>query len=139
SNTHEIDIPVNLLASTNQLHITANNTFGNDVKHVELILLNNINVHPHAMTTPTSQSNPVTTETPHVANTPVFHGTINSNSFPQGGNQTNGTPPDNGNSSGSNMNGMGAHHNKPGFALVSPGTNPYTSMSGVISIAANLS
>ncbi|HTA62306.1 MAG TPA: hypothetical protein VK835_07620 [Bacteroidia bacterium] len=47
SNTHEIDIPVNLLNGSNQLSITASNTFGNDVKQLSLVYVTGFTVNPH--------------------------------------------------------------------------------------------
>ena len=79
NNTHEIEVPVNLTANTNQLNITATNAFGNDEKQVALLL---------------STQN---TNTSAVVN-----------------------------------------HTKPVIAITSPASNPYTSMSGVVSISANI-
>ncbi|MEO8762465.1 MAG: hypothetical protein ABI448_16325, partial [Bacteroidia bacterium] len=131
--THEIDVPVNLSSNTNQLQIKATNVFGNDIKQVTLLFLNlNSTVHPHtgAIVTPTVTSLPVfNTPTPLPFNeNPITNGT---QTVTTGGNTNNG-------STTGNANGMGAHHNKPEFLLTSPSTNPYTSMSGVISISANL-
>ena len=134
--THEIDIPVNLSTSSNQLQINAHNTFGSDTKQVVLLYLNlNSTIHPYiggviAPVTPTT--------TPIFGNIPIIQTEIPIiiNQQTQGGNQT-GSTPTNGSNSGS-VNGMGAHHNAPEFLLTSPGTNPYTSMSGVISISANI-
>jgi hypothetical protein len=118
--THEIEIPVTLYKSSNQLQITAANTFGNDVKQVTLLLLALIS--PHAATSST-----FTLQAQQPAAPLSINGTAQ-----QPGNST-----ENGPKTGTNT-GVGGHHNKPLFTLISPGVNPYTSLSGVISVSANL-
>jgi hypothetical protein len=182
NNTHEIDIPVNLLNGSNQLSITANNSFGNDVKPLTLIYqaVPNFTVGPH--TTIGNQSQPTFTATqgnpignqaqptftvgPHsnmgnnsistftatqgnpIGNQaqPTFtvgpHSNMGNNSTPtftatEGnplGNQGNNT----GNTGATNGNLGGGIHREPEITLTSPQSTPYTTMSGVISISANL-
>ena len=161
--THEIEVPVNLVSNSNQLTISATNAFGNDVKQISLILLNqgNLGVNPHlggGIITPTVQTQPSFTVNTHnqlggvivPTNTvqvqspprnsieitpaqtqPTF--TVNPN-IQTGGNQT---QPSNGNAASSNQ-GMGGMHHQPEITRTSPGSSPYTTMSGVISISANL-
>ena len=142
--THEIDVPVNLSSNSNQLQITATNTFGNDVKQIILLMNSNLG-HPHMGTiiTPTLQTQvtptATLTSTPHFGNVQteipvIMHAQIY-NGDPVTNNTGNSTS--NGSTTGT-VNGMGAHHNKPEFLLTSPNINPYTSMSGMISISANL-
>ena len=183
NNTHEIDIPVNLLNASNQLSITANNSFGNDVKSLTLMYqaVPNFTVGPH--TTIGNQSQPTFTATqgnplgnqaqstftvgpPHSnmgnTSTSTFtatqgnplgnqaqstftvgpHSNMGNTSTPtftatEGnplGNQGNNT----GNNGAVNNNMGGGIHREPEITLTSPQSTPYTTMSGVISISANL-
>ncbi|HXU28759.1 MAG TPA: hypothetical protein VN698_16135, partial [Bacteroidia bacterium] len=89
NSTHEIDIPVNLLSGSNQLTITANNTFGNDVKPLTLVYqtqstftVTQSNPFGGGQTQPTftaTQNNPIGTTHP------TFTATQNN---PLGGTQT---------------------------------------------------
>ena len=81
NSTHEIEVPLNLSANTNQLTITATNTFGNDVKQLSLLYPNQT----------------------------VVNSTLS-----------------------------GDQHTLPKITVMSPSSNPYTSMSGAISIAATI-
>ena len=183
NSTHEIDIPVNLLNGTNQLTITANNTYGNDVKQLSLIY-QTFTVNPHTyggntnnqpVSTFTSTQNnptinnqvPTFTVNPHIntGNQPIssFTATQNNpgiannqvptftaNPHTNIGNQSIPTftatenNPINGNTnpvstgSSSNNNMGGGIHREPEITLTSPQTTPYTTMSGVVSISANL-
>jgi len=167
NNTHEIDIQVNLLNGSNQLNITATNSFGNDAKPLTLIYQTQptFTVGPHTIIG--NNGTPTFTATPHTFNgnqsqptftatqsnplgnqtAPTFtvgpHTTIGNNGTPtftatQGnpyGNQGNNT----GNNGGAANNNMGGGiHREPEITLTSPQNNPYTTMSGVISISANL-
>jgi hypothetical protein len=188
--TQEIEIPVNLTNSSNQLNITANNPSGSVSKPITLTLVNNTphtggqlspnsqagfipptgnntnsNNDPHAIHTNSNlqtggvtyidQTN--TNNTPHTGQTnPNLQtgGVIQ----PTGNNNTNNTPhvgqtnpnlqtggvtyidQHNGtNTGGSAANGMASVHNKPEITRTSPASSPYTTMSGVISAAANVS
>lgn len=203
NNTHEIDIPVNLLNGSNQLNITANNSFGNDVKSLTLIYqaAPNFTVNPHTLGgNNNNQTQPTFTVNPHTFNgnqaQPTFtatqgnplsnqaqstftvgpHTNIGNNSAqtftatqgnplsnqaqstftvgPHSNVGNNGTPTftategnplgnqgntNTGNNTGAVNNNMGGGiHRQPEITLTSPQSTPYTTMSGVISISANL-
>jgi len=186
SNTQEIDIPVNISGSTNQLVIKANNPAGNDSRQVNLLLVskncgpvnptvnlqtggviqptgNNTNNTPHVgQPNPNLQTGGVTyidqtntNNTPHLgqSNPNVQTGGVtyidqtNTNNTPHVGQQNtslqtggvtyidqhNGT-----NAGGTTANGMAGVHNKPEITRTSPSSSPFTTMSGVISVAANV-
>ncbi len=141
--THEIEIPVNLSHNSNQLQITANNTFGSDIKQQTLLFLNLSPVNSEIIPVKPTETPATFTVNPHVGNSftaptqnpPVQTFTLNPHQQVGGGttyNEVNNT------TATGTSNGASAHHNKPEFLLTSPGTNPYTSLSGAISVSANL-
>jgi hypothetical protein len=173
--THEIDIPVNLLNNSNQLSITANNMYGNDVKQLTLLYVSqSFTVGPHATfgnnnqpvstftvgphaTFGNNSNQPISTFTvgphsnfgnngnqpistftvgPHsnFGNQPTSTLTANPNIYNGGQNQAN----ENTGNNGATVSGISGVHHQPEITVTSPQTTPYTTMSGVISIAANL-
>ena len=165
NNTHEIDIPVNLLNGANQLNIIANNNFGNDSKPLSLIYqAQTFTVGPHIFgsnqtftVTQNNQTQPTFTVNPHMnagnnQTQPTFTVdphmnagnnqtqptyTLNSN-LNEGnlGSQGNSNTGNNGGAANNNMGG--GIHRQPEITVTSPQNTPYTTMSGVISISANL-
>jgi large repetitive protein len=167
SSTQEIDIPVNLIGSTNQLIIKANNPAGNDSKQINLALVSK-NCSPTNISTlqtsgviqPNTNNNNSNNNTPpHTGqqnpnlqtggnNIYIDQNTSNSNNSPHVGQQNPNLQTaggaiyidqhPNANSGGGTANGLAGTHHQPEITRTSPASTPYTTMSGVISAAANV-
>ena len=136
-NTQEIEVPVNLTANSNQLVIMANNPSGTDSKPVTLLLVTNT---PH-----TGQQNPNV----HAGGVIyIDQNTNGTNNAPHTGQQNPNLQTAGGaiyidqhlnaSSGGNSSNAQPLVKHAPEITRTSPATSPYTTMSGVISAAANV-